>query len=153
MPNGWLSVPHCRQEFNYSCVAACVRMVLAHQGRDLSEADLRQLLNTQPHGTRARNLTAVASLGFEVQLDPSNLSQLRDALAAGIPPIVFVDTGPLDHWQTDCAHVVVVVGIDDTSVYLNDPFFDTAPQQTSLGSFLQAWALNAHLAAFIRPQP
>jgi ABC-type bacteriocin/lantibiotic exporter with double-glycine peptidase domain len=153
MPNGWLNVPHCKQEFNYSCVAACARMVLAYHGRDLSEADLRQLLNTQPDGTRARNLTAVASLGFDVQLDPSNLSQLREALGAGIPPIVFVDTGPLDYWQIDCAHVAVVVGINDTSVYLNDPFFDTAPQQTSLASFLQAWALNAHLTAFLRPQP
>jgi ABC-type bacteriocin/lantibiotic exporter with double-glycine peptidase domain len=153
MPNGWLNVPHCKQEFNYSCVAACVRMVMAHHGRGLSEAELWELLSTQPHGTRARNLVAVASLGFDVSLESSNLAQLRDALAAGLPPIVFLDTGPLDYWQTDCAHVAVLVGLDDSSVYLNDPFFDTAPQRTSLESFLQAWALNAHLAAILRPRP
>jgi ATP-binding cassette subfamily B protein len=153
MPNGWLNVPHFKQEFNYSCIPACVRMVLAYHGRDLSEADLRALLGTGSHGTPARNLMAVASLGFDVQLGPANLSQLRDALTAGLAPIVFVDTGPLDYWQTDCAHVAVVVGIDDTSVYLNDPFFDTAPQQTSIGSFLLAWAQNGHLAAILRPLP
>ena len=153
MPSAWLNVPLCKQEFNYSCMAACVRMVLAHHGRSLAEAELRQLLDTRADGTKARNLTAVASLGFEVQLDSANLSQLREALATGLPPIVFVDTGSLDYWKIDCAHVAVVVGIDDTSVYLNDPFFDTAPQQTSLPSFLLGWARNGHLAAIVRPPP
>ena len=153
MPSVWRSVPHYRQEFPYSCVAACVRMVLAHHGRPMSEADLRQLLGTQPHGTPARNLLSGATLGFNVHLGPLNLSLLRDALVADLPPLVFVDTGPLDYWHTDCAHVTVVVGIDDTSIALNDPFFDTAPQQTSLVGFLQAWALKAHLAALIRPRP
>ena len=110
MPSGWLSVPHFKQEFNYSCVAACARMVLAHLGQTLLEKELRQLLNTQPHGTPARSLRAVASLDFDVQLGVSNLSQLRDAVAAGQPPIVFVDTGPLDYWKIDCAHVAVVGG-------------------------------------------
>ncbi len=153
MPSVWRSVPHYKQEFAFSCAAACVRMVLAHHGQALSEAPLRQLLGTRPHGTPARNLLSVTSLGFDVHLGPLNLSLLQDALVADLPPLVFVDTGPLDYWQSDCAHVAVVVGIDDTSVSLNDPFFDTAPQQTSLAGFLQAWSLNAHLAALIRPRP
>ena len=66
MPSKWLKVRHCRQEFNYSCVAACVRMVLAHHGQNRTEAELRQLLNTPPDGTPTRNLTVVASLGFAV---------------------------------------------------------------------------------------
>ena len=152
MPNGWLSVPHFKQECNYSCMAACVRMVLAYQGQSLSEAVVRQLLNTQLRGTTPRNLTSLGAVGVDVRLEVSNLSQLRDALAAGLPPLVFVDSGFLDYWQTDCAHVAVLVGMDDTSVYLNDPFFDSAPQQASLASFLQAWARNAHLAAILRPR-
>jgi ABC-type bacteriocin/lantibiotic exporter with double-glycine peptidase domain len=128
-------------------------MVLAHHGRHLAEAELRQLRATRSHGTKARNLTALGSLGFEVQLGSANLSQLRDALAASLPPIVFVDTGPLDYWKTDCAHVAVVVGINDTSVFFNDPFYDAAPQQTSLPSFLQGWARNGHLAAILLPRP
>jgi ABC-type bacteriocin/lantibiotic exporter with double-glycine peptidase domain len=134
-------------------MAACARMVLAQHERTLSEADLRQLLGTKLSGTPARNLTALASLGFDVQLGPSNLTRLSDALAAGLPPIVFLDTGPLGYWPVDCAHEAVVVGIDDTSVYLNDPFFDATPQKTSLAGFLQAWASNGHLAAVLRPQP
>jgi ABC-type bacteriocin/lantibiotic exporter with double-glycine peptidase domain len=54
MPSAWLNVPHCKQELNYSCMAACVRMVLAHHGRPLAEAELRQLLDTRRR-KRSRN--------------------------------------------------------------------------------------------------
>jgi len=127
-------------------------MVLAHFGHNHTETELRQLLDTQPSGTRARNTMSIANLGFNVELRSSGLSQLRQALAAGVPPIVFIDTGPLDYWQIDCAHAAVVVGIEDDLVFLHDPFFDDAPRRTSLTSFLTAWALNAHLTAILRPR-
>ena len=53
MPNGWLNVPHFRQEFNYSCVAACVRMVMAHYGRNESEVDILR----PPKGFGLRSIT------------------------------------------------------------------------------------------------
>jgi ABC-type bacteriocin/lantibiotic exporter with double-glycine peptidase domain len=152
MPSDLLNVPHYKQEFNYSCIAASARMVLALHGRIVAESELRQLLDTQPAGTRARSLESLASLGFEVHLDSASLTNLREALAAGLAPIVFVDTGNLDNWEVDCAHVAVLVGIDDEAVYFNDPFFDSAPQRTLLPHFLQAWALNSHLTAIIRPR-
>ncbi len=153
MPGISLSVPHFKQESPSSCVAACVRMVLAHYGRGHSEDELRRLMGTSPHGTSARNILRVASLGFAVELRSANLAQLGGALTAGTPPIVFLNTGSLDYWSLDCAHVAVVVGLDVATVALNDPFFDAAPQQTSLSGFQQAWAWNEDLAAFIRPQP
>jgi ABC-type bacteriocin/lantibiotic exporter with double-glycine peptidase domain len=66
MPSSWLNVPHFQQEFEYSCVTACVRMVLGHYGDVRTEAELRQLLETQPTGTRVGNvMRARASLrGF-----------------------------------------------------------------------------------------
>ena len=36
-------------------------------------------------------------------------------------------------------HAVVVVGIDDEMVYLNDPAFANAPQVVSHGDLLLAW--------------
>ena len=152
MPKGWLNVPHFRQEVNYSCVAACVRMVLAHYGRNESEANVRQLLGTTSRGTRAANVTNVVQLGFDVRFGTSNLLQLRATLAANVPPIIFLLTGTLDYWETNDAHAIVLIGVDAASVHLNDPFFDTFPQQTSLANFQQAWAMTGHLAAFIRPQ-
>jgi len=128
-------------------------MVLAHYGRLCTEEELRRHLATGPHGTRARELFRIGSLGFDVQVESSSLAQLGSALAAGVPPIVFVETTYLDYWQTRCDHVVVVVGLDATTVLLNDPFFDSAPQQTALAGFQSAWAVNEHLTAFIRPRP
>jgi hypothetical protein len=114
---------------------------------------VRQFLGTGTHGTPARTIFLVASLGFEVRVESASLAQLGAALIAGIPPIVFVATSFLDYWQTACDHVAVVVGLDLTTVDLNDPYFDTAPQRTSLAGFQSAWAANDQLAAFIRPRP
>jgi ABC-type bacteriocin/lantibiotic exporter with double-glycine peptidase domain len=127
-------------------------MVLAHYGRPFTEAEVRQHLGTGPHGTRARDISQVESLGFDVQIETADLGQLAGALHSGVPPIVCLETTFLPYWKTSCDHVAVVVGFDPTAVFLNDPYFDSAPQQTTLGDFERAWASNDHLAAFIRPR-
>ena len=152
MPVVSLTVPHYKQEQRSSCLAACVRMVLAYYGHSCSEDELRQLLSTGSQGTRARDVLRITSLGFDVVLQFSSLADLGATLVAGTPPIVFLDTGSLDYWSIDCPHVAVLVGIELTVVSVNDPFFDVAPQKTSLAGFMQAWAANAFLAAFIRPR-
>lgn len=47
MPSSWLNVPQFQQELEYSCVAACVRMVLAHYGAIRTEAELRLFLGRE----------------------------------------------------------------------------------------------------------
>jgi ABC-type bacteriocin/lantibiotic exporter with double-glycine peptidase domain len=152
-PIASLSVPHFKQEQGASCTAACVRMVLAYYGRTHSEDELRQLLGTGPRGTPAQNVKHLAALGFDVEVKFSNAAELAAALLGGTPPLVYLETGPLDYWSIACAHVVVLVGMELAAVSLNDPFFDSAPQRASLASFHQAWATTAFLAAFIRPRP
>ncbi len=152
MPSGWLSVPHFRQELEFSCVAACARMVLAHYGDLRTEAELRSLLDTNPTGTPARNLMRLSGPAFEVHVRPSNLLELQQELAANRPPIVFLKTGSLEYWGTDIFHTAVLVGLEPTTVALNDPYFAAAPQTTSLQSFEKAWAATGQLAAFIRPR-
>src|SRR5262249_6568794 len=142
MPAVSLSVPHYKQEWPYSCVAACVRMVLAHYGQLRTEEEVRRLLGTRPHGTRAPAILQVATLGFDVELGRSSLAELITALRGGVPPIVFVETTLLEYWKQRCDHVAVVVGLEEATVSLNDPYFDIAPQQTSLASFRQAWGSN-----------
>ncbi len=150
MPNAWLNVPHYKQEYHYSCVAACARMVLAHLGSQRTEAELREQLGTKESGTRVGNLTSLETWGIDVSLRESNLSQLRDAVALDTPVMVFLETGPLDYWTLDVAHVVVVVGMDVNTAYVNDPFFDTAPTPVPLSQFELAWAKTGQFAAFVR---
>lgn len=152
MPSNSLNVPHFQQELDYSCVAACVRMVLAHYSDVRSEADLRILLDTQPTGTRAGNVVRVSGPAFEVYLRPSNLTELQSLLADNQPAIVFLKTGALEYWSMDIFHTAVVIGLDAMTVALDDPYFATAPQLTSLQSFEKAWAETGQFAALIRPR-
>ena len=52
----------------------------------------------------------------------------------------------------DIFHSGVLIGLDATTVALNEPYFATAPQTTSLQTFEKAWAATGQLAAFIRPR-
>jgi ABC-type bacteriocin/lantibiotic exporter with double-glycine peptidase domain len=140
MPGNWLRVPHFQQEFEYSCVAACVRMVLAHHGDLRNEAELRALFDTQPTGTRAGNIMRLSGSAYEVNLRSSNLVELQKSLADNVPLIIFLKTGPLEYWNMDIFHVAVPIGLDSVTVALNDPYFANAPQATSMQSFEKAWA-------------
>jgi ABC-type bacteriocin/lantibiotic exporter with double-glycine peptidase domain len=128
-------------------------MVLAFFGRQHTEAELRTLLRTDPGGTPVRNLTEVTQLGFDVVFVTTDIAGLTAFLTAGLPPIALLSTASLPYWSQACDHVAVVVGVDDSWVYLNDPYFDSAPQQVSLSEFLLAWSPNACLVAIVRPCP
>ena len=152
MPSGWLKVPHFQQELEYSCVAACARMVLAQYSDSRTEADLRSLLDTQPTGTRAGNLMRLSGPNIEVHLRASNVAELEKALADNQPPVVFLETGALEYWTIDIFHTVVVTGLDTAVVALNDPYFAAAPQTTSRQCFETAWAQTGQFTAYIRPR-
>ncbi len=101
-----LPVPHYPQsnpQGRNTCVPAAVRMVLAFQGVSREEAELCDLLETQQVGTAVLNVlllnqhvTACQSEVFSASFD-----DLARWLQTGIPPIVFVTTGPLSFWQTE----------------------------------------------------
>jgi ABC-type bacteriocin/lantibiotic exporter with double-glycine peptidase domain len=152
MPSSSLNVPHFQQELDYSCVAACVRMVLAYYGDVRSEADVRTLLDTQPTGTRAGNVMRLSGPAFEVYLRPSNLAELQTLLADNLLTIVFLKTGALEYWSMDIFHTAVLIGLNAMTVALDDPYFAVAPQLTSLQGFEKAWAATGQFAALIRPR-
>ena len=80
-------------------------------------------------------------------LDRPVSTQLTASLGGGVPPIVFLETSHLDYWKIRCDHVAVVVGLDAAHIFLNDPYFDTAPQRTALAGFLHSWAVNEQFTA------
>jgi ABC-type bacteriocin/lantibiotic exporter with double-glycine peptidase domain len=127
-------------------------MVLAHYGDIRTEAELRTLLDTQVTGTRAGNLMRLSGSAFEVYVRSSNLVELQKALADNQPTIVFLKTGPLKYWTMDIFHTAVLIGVDNQTAVLHDPFFGQGPQITSWTSFEQAWAQTGQLTAFLRPR-
>ncbi len=150
MPTNLLPVPHHRQSHAGACLPAAARMVLEFLGHTLSEDDLAQRLGTQSFGTPAPNLRRLEPMGFAVTYESVTLATLRAHLEAGTPCLAFVRTGDLPYWHEDTAHVLVAVGIDAESIYVNDPAFDEAPQTILLDYFLLAWSEFDHRCAVIR---
>ncbi|MBN2058629.1 MAG: C39 family peptidase [Candidatus Saganbacteria bacterium] len=124
-------VPDVRQAEHYSCGAASFQAVMNYYGKDSFESDLRTMLGTSAsHGTYPWDMVRVAKqLGFDAEWkDNLTLSDLEAALRQGIPVIVDAqrytapNTAWKDSWIPEAGHFMVVIGIDDRNVYLEDPF-------------------------------
>ena len=127
-------------------------MVLAVQGMLLGEEALCALLDTQQVGTEVLNILLLNQRlsGCHAEVASASFDDLSRWLQEGIPPIVFVATGPLHYWQTECLHALVVVGIAEQSVMVHDPAFAQAPIAIPQSKFLAAWGELAQLTALIR---
>ena len=79
------------------------------------------------------------NLGLSIYYGTGTPEDLNAHIVRGLPCIVFVNTAYLSYWPEATRHNVVVVGLDDENVYLNDPFFETAPQHVSRAEFELAW--------------
>jgi ABC-type bacteriocin/lantibiotic exporter with double-glycine peptidase domain len=123
------------------CLSACGAMVLDYLGHPLSYDRLLDLLAVTPNlGAPASNILRIATvLSVPVEYRNGTLDDLSANIASGIPCIVFVQTIQLSYWSEDARHAVVVVGMDDQRIYLNDPFFNPAPQTVARLEFQLAW--------------
>jgi ABC-type bacteriocin/lantibiotic exporter with double-glycine peptidase domain len=124
-------------------------MVLEFLGHSFSEADLARRLGTKSFGTPAPNLYHLEKDGFSIVYGSGALSTIKSYVHKRIPCLAFVQTGDLPYWNEDTAHVIVVIGIDDEQLYINDPAFDKAPQTVPLDYFLLAWSEFDHRYAVI----
>lgn len=149
---------HHRQEFDYSCVAASAKMILAALGHDLAEADIRRILKTRAwSGTHPINFRNLETLGVEaVWPYPVTLADVRQLVENNTPVVVFLWTGALKHWPDtqgiDYLHSVVVVGFTENGVLLHDPKLTDGPTEISVHDFSEAWKLAGHLIAHIHPR-
>ena len=69
-----------------------------------------------------------------------SLARLGAYLQNRIPCIVFVQADDLPHSASEGFHAIVVVGLDEHTVYVNDPSSDAAPQAVPLDHFMLAWS-------------
>ena len=126
------SMPDTRQSTEYSCGAAAMQAVLGYWGRDIGEEDVREMLNTnEESGTYPDDIIRVArALGLQAEYKENmSMNDLENYVAEGIPVIVdcqawrsvsqynesWTDTWYNGHWM-------VVIGIDDKNVTLEDPY-------------------------------
>jgi len=138
-----------QQSQPYTCVAACLRVVLAALGADYSEEDLARACHTDPSGaTLSDAATAAQSLGFNALFIPEATFEMLTAwLQHGVPMIVGIAADALAHGATG-GHAVVVGGLEQGQVLVVDPAIG-AERRLDLETFLRAWRRRGNRALVV----
>jgi len=152
-PKQFLKIPHYKQELNNSCLPACIRMVLSFFNITKSEQDIRRLVKIKPAGVNPLNLIHLKNWDIEVNISFSNFDILEDIITQKKPSIALLWTGELDYWDSekyfDYLHAVVVIGIDNENILVNDPAFSKYPQHFPVNNFLEAWSYSQYMLILI----
>ena len=147
-----LTVDHIRQRVPGECVAACAPMILNYMGLLVDYNGLIKLLRITTGGTPSFRVLDLEILGITVIYKQGSFQELREHLLQNRPCMAFVFTGELPYWDEATSHAVVVTGLDDDNVYVNDPAFPDAPIPVSKGDFDLAWLeRDEYYAAFLKP--
>lgn len=112
---------------------------------------LCDLLETGLAGTPVLNVALLPGHvpGCSVTIASASLGDLARWVEDRHPPIVLVGTGPLSSWQIECLHALVVVGIEEQTILVNDPAAGSGPSSIPRAEFLAAWGELAQLTAVI----
>ena len=140
-----LDVPLLRQEHPWTCLPACIRMVLAYRGRLIEEATIAAACGTAPlRGTQPEKaVEGVQQLGYHaLWFEDAALSRLQDLIAHDWPVIVFLRARDLPAGKHGL-HGVVVAGVESDNVIIADPQSNSR-YTMARKQFLSAWeALDA----------
>lgn len=140
-----------KQQQQADCLVACAAMILRYLEIPFRYERLLRVLETERHGTVFSKLYNLRTLHVALQIQAGDFDLIADTLHTGLPMIVAVNTAELQsYWQSTVAHAVVVIGMDDEYVYVNDPAFDRSPQRITRGEFDLAWLEMDNLCCIIR---
>jgi len=127
-------------------------MVLAYMGIKTKFWRLRWLLGTKSFGTPFLHIRQLESLGITINTRTSgSLAVLYQYLTQNHPCIVSIQTENLPYWNRNALHAVVVVGMDENYIYLNDPDLPDAPISVMQGDFDLAWLAQDERYAVLLP--
>ena len=93
------------------------------------------MLQIKPHGAPAGNIRLLADLDLTVVYSKTDLAGLEAMLQRGHPVIVFVRTGELPYWMYGTDHALLVVGYDESPLYVDDPNRSEASIAVPRGDF------------------
>jgi ABC-type bacteriocin/lantibiotic exporter with double-glycine peptidase domain len=124
-------------------------MVLAYLESPVTENKVGELFEAAEFGVPSSRIIHLEKWGYQVIYRSASLSELQQWIGQGQPVIAFVYTRFLDYWTAVTPHAVVIIGIDNENVYLNDPAFEIAPQTCSINGFLAAWVEMDEVTALI----
>jgi len=147
-----LNVPSYRQGESYTCLPACIKVVLEYFGTCLAEDTIACACRTTPAGTIAElALDGIRTLGYDGALmERGTVGVLLSVLDAGNPVVAFVDGAELPY-GTGGVHAVVVCGYEAGDVACMDPALG---QHVALDiiTFLRAWSGMGYEGLLVSPQ-
>ncbi|MBI3957213.1 MAG: C39 family peptidase [Chloroflexi bacterium] len=149
-----LPVPLIRQRRPGECLVACVAMLYASWNIRFSYDELKTDLRIRPNaGSPLENVRQLSPKGFAVYFQRrGTFANLYGMLERGWPSIVSVQAGEFPYWQEPpTQHAVVVVGMIDDNILVNDPTFADAPLAIPYGDFDLAWLEMDEAFAVIAP--
>ena len=126
---------------------ACLRMVLAGFGVEITEAELRRACDTTPLGTDALKAVDCARwLGFaQTAKHTLTVEALATLAASSVHPIAFVSLLPIDGFRD--THALVIIEVSENAVVVYDPL--AGERRLPLPTFNAAWAMRHNLAIII----
>jgi ABC-type bacteriocin/lantibiotic exporter with double-glycine peptidase domain len=151
MSSTFLQIDHIQQRADGECMAACAAMILSYINVRVNYNQLINLLHITPIGTASFRVLELEKLNITVVYKQGTLDELREHLANNRPCLAFVDSAQLPYSRLASNHAVVVSGMDETQIYLNDPDLDYAPVAIPIGDFDLAWLeRDEYYAAFLK---
>lgn len=142
-----LDVPDVRQPTDYSCGPTSLQAVLCYYGMDMRVDDLINMTHCNVNGTPPENIASAArGLGFTTEVKENmTLQDLQLYMNQGTPVIVDAQAWKSNETNTnwtsdeDDGHYMVVIGVDDQNVYLEDPAILGSRGYINNQEFLDRW--------------
>lgn len=149
-----LNVPIVGQLNHGECLAACASMVCTYLQIAINYNQLLRVLDIETGvGTPFSKIRNLEKRGISVIYEEyGTIEELYNLLSAGWPTIVSVETSELFHWRKlRSQHVVVVSGMDEQYIYINDPAFPSSILKIPIGDFDLAWLPQDEKYAVLMP--
>jgi len=146
-----MKVVYHKQETDYSCFPACIRMLLDYHGIKKEEKELRLLFHTTPlkggSWPNVKDGLKQLNINFEWGINFS-LEEVKRLIQHDTPVVVSIDIaffGGDEHQN----HTVVVTDIGEF-VIVHDPERGESIQ-IDIKQFLDAWSNREYIAGYLKP--
>jgi len=143
------SVPDVRQSTTYSCGAAALQAVLCYWGIEAREDSLMKALGTNEEaGTSPDNILRVAGEnGLQASIrEGMTIQDIEQSVRAGVPVIADIqawtdspESGFSWAGEWEDGHYVIVLGIDERNVYVEDPSLLGTRGVIPRAEFVERW--------------
>ena len=138
-----------KQEHDYTCLPACIRIIKKCFGDDKPENDIASACHTTKAGTRLRDaIKAIRAYGDEVtEIQDGSLDQIFESILNQEPVIVILGVEHLPYGDFG-THSVVVIGFEGNHIIFIEPVFGKKMRMDML-EFLKAWQSRGKKAIII----